>query len=75
MAMTYCRQLLSVLVLLILLLVNLKLEGIVIMEHKIFAGIFTVLGIASFSMSGFNGSESIAGWAMIILANIHACRN
>ena len=37
-------------------------------KGKIFAAIFTVLAIANFSIAGL---DSVVGWALMIIANIH----
>ena len=40
-------------------------------SSRIFAAIFTILAIASFTVNGVNGADSVAGWAMLVIANIH----
>lgn len=43
-------------------------------RNKIFAGVFTVLAIASFCVNGLSGAESVPSWAMLIISNIYASK-
>lgn len=43
-------------------------------RDKIFAGVFTVLAIASFCVNGLSGAESVSAWAMLIIANIYGSK-